>query len=265
MSLAASLRDFDADGITSPVIGMRVAATHHGDEVPLHQHRQGQLVLALRGGVICDVPGKTWMVPPQCAVWIPWGMPHSVRATANAQISYLFVQPGAAQLPDHCCTLAVTPLVRELALHFADQPEQYAADSPTGRKATVLLEELGTLPKEHLHLPTSSEPRIQTLAKRLFDHPADRRTLAQWGKTLAMSERSLARLIQQETGLTFGRWRRQLHLIIAMQQLSAGQSVQRVAEHLGYDSVTAFITMFRKSVGKPPGRYFAQLAQPGQH
>ena len=76
-----------------------------------------------------------------------------------------------------------------------------------------------------------------------------------------MSERSLARLVVNETGLTFGRWRQQLHLILALRQLAAGTAVQRVAGNLGYDSVTAFITMFRKSLGQSPARYFAALGQ----
>ena len=88
---------------------------------------------------------------------------------------------------------------------------------------------------------------------------ADLRTLAKWAQCLAMSERSLARLMQRETGLSFGRWRQQLHLIIALRQLTGGLSVQQVAGNLGYDSVTAFITMFKKALGEPPAQYFAAL------
>ncbi len=74
-----------------------------------------------------------------------------------------------------------------------------------------------------------------------------------------MSKRSLARLVVRDTGLTFGRWRQQLHLIVALRELSAGASVQHVAGSLGYESVTAFITMFRKALGEPPAQYFAKL------
>ena len=88
---------------------------------------------------------------------------------------------------------------------------------------------------------------------------ADRRTLAKWAQCLAMSERSLARLMQRETGLSFGRWRQQLHLISALRQLTGGLSVQQVAGNLGYDSVTAFITMFKKALGEQPAQYFAAL------
>ena len=34
--------------------------------------------------------------------------------------------------------------------------------------------------------------------------------------------------------------------------------MQRVADQLGYASTTAFITMFKKALGKPPARYFAE-------
>lgn len=37
-----------------------------------------------------------------------------------------------------------------------------------------------------------------------------------------MSERSLARLMVAETGMTFGRWRQQLRIIVALQRLFAG-------------------------------------------
>ncbi|OZI34327.1 AraC family transcriptional regulator [Bordetella genomosp. 10] len=259
--LLGPLKIFEESPRLGPVFGVRVRAADHRAEVPTHRHPQGQLVVALRGGVVCEVPDGVWMVPPACAVWVPSELPHSIRATANARMGYLFVQPGAADLPGHCCTLAISPLARELVLRLADLPSEYEADSATGRLAVVLLEELARMPRERLRLPTSAEPRLRRIAKMLSEDPADRRTLAEWAKVVATSERTLARLVRQETGLTFGRWRQQLHLIVALHQLSAGQSVQRVAEALGYDSVTAFISMFKKSLGKPPGKYFAGIAR----
>jgi AraC-like DNA-binding protein len=74
-----------------------------------------------------------------------------------------------------------------------------------------------------------------------------------------MSERSLARLVVRETGLTFGRWRQRFHLIVAVRSLSSGLAVQDVASTLSYDSVTAFITMFKKALGQSPARYISQL------
>lgn len=251
------LTDFDERRVRSLVAGWRLDVGQQKSEVPLHTHRLGQLVFALRGGVTCEAPHAIWMVPPHRAIWIPSQTPHSVRATANASLCYLFVQPGAVRLPVDCCTLAISALVRELVLDMSTQPWDYASDSAVGRKALVLLDELAGLQVEGVHVPTSQDARVRRIAAMLADDPADRRTLAEWGRLVAMSERSLARLVQLETGLSFGRWRQQLHLLVAMRQLSAGDSVQQVAGQLGYDSVTAFITMFKKAVGESPGRYFA--------
>lgn len=53
-----------------------------------------------------------WMVPPQYAVWVPGQLSHSNRATPGAQVCFLFIEPGAAPMPDRCCTLKISPLVR---------------------------------------------------------------------------------------------------------------------------------------------------------
>ena len=73
-----------------------------------------------------------------------------------------------------------------------------------------------------------------------------------------MTERTLARLIKRETGMSFGHWRAQLHVIIAVQKLSSNMPVQRVSEYLGYSSVSAFITMFKNLLGESPKRYVKQ-------
>lgn len=70
-----------------------------------------------------------------------------------------------------------------------------------------------------------------------------------------MSERTLARLILKHTGMTFGRWRQQLHIVIAVQKLGFGTTVQVISQELGYDSPSAFTAMFKKYMGQPPRRY----------
>lgn len=73
------------------------------------------------------------MVPPQCGVWIPGGMPHSNRATANASICFLYVDAGAAVLPEECCTLSITPLLHELIQRLASVPPLYPPEGPMAR------------------------------------------------------------------------------------------------------------------------------------
>jgi AraC-like DNA-binding protein len=253
--------DFDVDDVLAPAIAVRVDVTETRAEVPAHRHRKGQLVFALGGGVTCRVPSGLWMVPPHCGVWIPSDMEHSNVATANARIFFVYIEPGVADLPDRCCTLSISPLLRELIIELSDSVED---DGARGELLTrILLAELPRMPVQQLHLPISSEPRLKRIAEVLAEDPADRSTLAQWANRVALSESSLARLVVKETGLSFGRWRQQLHLIVAIRELAAGASVQQVSGDLGYGSVTAFITMFKKALGKPPAKYLGSVAQQG--
>ncbi len=58
--------------------------------------------------------------------------------------------------------------------------------------------------------------------------------------------------------MSFGRWRQQLSVMLAVKRLAGGSSIQQVAADLGYESVPSFVTMFRKALGTSPGRYMAE-------
>ncbi len=254
----SAVSPFDPDLTDLPAVAHRLDFAEHEGEVPLHVHRKGQLIIALHGAVTCTATNEVWIVPPNCGVWIPGGVAHSARATPNARLNYLFVEPGAARLPEHCCTLSISPLIREMVDRLARERADYLADSHAARLARVTLDELAVMPHERFNLPISGDPKIRALADALTAEPSDRSTLDQWARRLAMSERSLARLMIRETGLTFGRWRQQLHLIVALRELAGGATVQVVAGELGYESVSAFITMFKKALGSSPAQYFTR-------
>ena len=252
--------NLDVDDPCAPVIAVRVDVTGTQAEVPDHGHRKGQLVFALGGGVTCRVPNGLWMVPPHCGVWVSGGMRHSNLATANARLFFVYIEPGVVDLPDRCCTLSISPLLRELIVELSDQAAR--DDEREALLTKVLLRELPRMVVQHLHVPLSPEPRLKRIASALAEDPSDRSTLAEWAHRVALSESSLARLVVKETGLTFGRWRQQFHLIVAIRELASGVSVQQVSADLGYESVTAFITMFKKALGKPPAKYLHSVVEP---
>jgi AraC-like DNA-binding protein len=97
--------------------------------------------------------------------------------------------------------------------------------------------------------------RLAMLCRALLDEPGDRRTLAEWAHTVHASERTMARLFQSETGLSFAAWRQQARVLEAMGRLGSGAPVTQVALDLGYDSVSAFSAMFRRAAGTSPSAY----------
>ncbi len=224
-----------------------------------HHHRKAQLIYMARGVLTCEVSQGLWIVPPQCAVWIPGGTRHSVKGVGAIDVYGLFVEPASAPtLPDACCTVSVSPLLRELLLRCARFPTLYPVKGAESRLVTVLLDELAAAPVEKLHLPMPSDGGLRRIADGMTADPSDRATVHEWAKRIGVSERTLSRLVLQETGMSFGRWRQQLHIILALQWLSQGASVQSVATDLGYESPSSFVVMFRKALGASPARYMTQ-------
>lgn len=223
-----------------------------------HFHGKAELILTVRGLVTCDVAKGRWMVPAQCALWIPGGMSHSVRTIGQVELYTLFLDSEVVSgLPSECCTIAVSPLLRELIIAASRLPTLYDPKGPAGTLVDTMLNELGAAPVEYLHLPMPGNARLRKIADTFGADPSDRATIVEWAQRAAMSERSLSRLILRETGMTFGRWRQQYQIMVALERLVDGEAVKTVALDLGYESTSAFITMFKKALGMSPGKYLA--------
>ncbi|BDH46019.1 hypothetical protein TUM12370_20630 [Salmonella enterica subsp. enterica serovar Choleraesuis] len=116
------------------------------------------------------------------------------------------------------------------------------------------------MPLVNTHFPMPSAPRLRRMAEALISNPGDRKTLKQWSAIVGMSERTLGRHLFEQTGMSFGKWRRQLHLMVALKRLTEGYNVQQVAGDLGYESVTSFITMFKQAFGTTPAKYASSFS-----
>ncbi|PXA85342.1 AraC family transcriptional regulator [Caulobacter sp. D4A] len=230
-----------------------------GIELDPHRHRKGQIILVQRGALSCEVEGGLWVVPPRSAIWIPGGALHAIRANGALEGYNAFIDTQIdARLPKACCAVSVTPLLRELLARAAHLPYLYDEGGANCRLVSVLLDEVAAAHVEDLHLPMPADPRLRRIVDEMMAAPAARGSLAAWAKRAGMSERTLMRLIDRETGMSFGRWRQQLCVVLAVKWLAAGASIQSVAADLGYESTPSFVTMFRKALGASPGRYMAE-------
>lgn len=198
------------------------------------------------------------MVPQGSALWIPGGIEHSLRGVGCLNLQILFIDSDIrSDLSPDCCTVAINPLMRELVSEVASWPLLYSEDEVTRCIITVLLDRLSSAPVHQLHLPMPSDVRLHKLLSALQAGPGDRASAGEWAQRVGLSERTLFRLILAQTGMSFGRWRQRIQLMYALKHLANGVSVQEIAMDLGYESSSAFITMFKKAVGQPPARYRA--------
>ncbi|ABQ24992.1 transcriptional regulator, AraC family [Geotalea uraniireducens Rf4] len=222
----------------------------------VHVHPRGQLIYASSGmmRVICS--RDVWVVPPSQAVWVPPNQEHEVYFPGDTALRSLFVDPSAVTgLPLQCTVLKVAPLLRELILRAVQIGNSYAPDGAEWRVMQVLLDELRIAEATPLRLPMARDERVMRVIDALLKSPGDNRGLDAWGKIAGASSRTLARLFVSETGLTFGGWRKRLLLHKALDRLDRGEQVTGIAFDLGYQSLSAFIEMFRKELGVSPRRY----------
>lgn len=250
----------EPDDVPRPIVTYGFASASLDElELAPHEHRKSQILLVQRGALSCEVQSGIWLVPPGSALWIPGGATHSIRISGAIEGYSAFIAPTISPaLPTTCCVVSVTSLMREILYRAATFPLLYEQGGAYDRVLGVLLDELAQASVENLHLPMPTDSRLRKIVGLMMAQPADRRALDDWASEAGMSTRTLGRAINRETGMSFGRWRQQLAVVLAVQRLSEGASIKQVASDLGYESVPSFVTMFRKTLGTSPGRYMAE-------
>lgn len=107
------------------------------------------------------------------------------------------------------------------------------------------------------------EPRVlaDNKAKRIYfleellNHYYDSTcTLGHLAKKLHLSERQISRIVKKEYGETFRSRLSTVRAETAKRFLSEGYSVTQVAEMVGYSSLSAFYTAYKRRYGVPPGK-----------
>jgi len=254
-----------AAGLDSSVAGNTESYSMDGrGEAQFHQHRKGQLLLWMRGVLTCEVAGGFWLVPPGGAIWVPGGMQHRMEVAGTVECYVVYVDAAASDgLPHECCTLSATPLLRELVIRSAAWPMRYEEGGMASRMMTLLLDEMALARQGQVHLPMPADSRLRKLVEWIMANPSNPGGIDSWAQRMDISPRTLSRLVSRETGMSFGRWRRQLHLLLALQWLARGATVQDVADGLGYENASNFVVMFRKILGETPGRYLKSLGGNG--
>lgn len=200
-------------------------------------------------------PAKAAISRPQWGVWVPADAEHEVVTSMQAEMRSLYVRRDACPwAPEHCRVLEVTPLARELIKQFCLLPADYPeGDSAEARLVAVLLDQLRTLPEVGFSLPLPRHPGLLALCNGLIAAPDQPQTLQQWAQQLACSEKTLMRLFQRETGLSFRNWRQRMRLLSSLALLEAGDNVTEAALGCGYDSTSAYIAAFKQLFGATPG------------
>lgn len=223
-----------------------------GDEVTPHRHEDHQLIYASSGVLEVFVPDGTWFTPSVRAVWVPGGTIHHWQVHGTTTVHLVGIPKAVMPSVDRVPTLvAVGPLFRELTIACS---ENGPAEAPPARRLLrVLVDRMQPSAQVPTMLPTFREQRLQDVQAVLEADMTTSPGLAELGRRVGASERTLSRLFRDEVGMTYTVWRNQLRLHMASLMLAEGKTVSQTASACGYSSASAFITAFRTAFGRTPG------------
>jgi AraC-like DNA-binding protein len=235
------------------------AFQRHGAEdwAPKHRHARGQILALTRGLLVVEAGSKRWMFPSQRCSWIPPDCEHAARSAGGAAGSMVYLSAEACRgLPKEPCMFSSSELLFTIVHRILTWNLSQALNPAQQRLIAVLRDEIRKPDRQPLRLPIPRDVRLAKVAHALLDDVADERTLDEWGHYAGMARRTLMRAFSAEVGMPFGRWRQQARLFAAMEMLAEGKSVTETAVAVGYNSVSAFIEMFRTMLGSTPQTYF---------
>jgi len=219
-----------------------------------HTHDDHQLAWAASGVLTVRTEAADWVLPPTRALWIPAGVRHETLAAGVATMRSLYLRtdrsPASWTEP---VPVTVSRLLAELIGYLGTE----SLDTEARTRAEAMLGDvLSPVPMTTIEVRMPAEERAAAVAAGLLADPADGRMLAEWGRQVGASGRTLERAFLAGTGMTFGQWRRLIRLQAALPKLAAGLAVGAVARHVGYHTPSAFVAAFRKETGLTPAAYF---------
>lgn len=223
-----------------------------------HSHNWNQLVYAIAGALTVNAEGKSVVISPEQAVWLPTGTRHSVGSLMGSEFRSLWLAKNATRgVTTRTTLIQVSPLLRALIVEAASlqAEDRYYAD----RVTALILEQLRRATPISGALPWPTHPALLALCESLYADPADARHSDAWGHEIGMSPRTLTRRFESEVGMSLRNWRQRLRLFRAIELLGSNLPITEIALRLGYSSASAFIYMFRSDMNVSPLQYRRNL------
>lgn len=237
-----------------------------GMDIGKRSPHETQLFYLQKGFVTVEDERGYWTVGPGQVAWMPPYIQYETKEVGRiagwgASLSPLL----CVGMPEMACTLNCSPfipLILERAYQW-HQGEDGANQPLLARHETLLqvfVDELrySSHVQERLLLPKGK--KLNAIARDILASPANRKSINDWADKTGISSRSISRHFSNETNMTFAQWRQRASLMAARKKLALGESVQEVAQAVGYENVSAFIASFKKAYDQTPAQ-FRQLLE----
>ena len=247
-----------------PKPGVSVASLSYeyppGFRVPEHAHGADQLIYATRGVMEVSAGGGFWVIPPQFAIWIPARTRHSIRMPSAVSMRTLYLRRAMARhMPAQCTVLHISPLLRELIIEAVGVGELRSKNRLHCALRDLIISRLECSSPIPTFVMMPADLRALAVAQRLLANQAAGLSMRDLCASVGSSVRTIERAFKKDVGLNFELWRRQVRLMQAVPLLVAGRSIKEVSFEVGYRQPSAFVQMFRLTLGMTPRAWTIML------
>jgi len=225
-----------------------------GARRPRHSHATGQLLFAIKGVMVVETSAASWIIPPQRALWIPPTQYHALSMLSDTDLRTIYFSvPLIEQCKvfarrDNVHVVLATPLIKELIARLFEE-----VNDDTMKLAALLLlhilSETETLPTE---IPMPANDRLKDVVNEILANHAWEAPIADLARVAAMSERTLSRKFQEDTGMSLRSWKQRARICVSLDLLANGMTIKQITHALGFSAPAAYIAAFRSVLGTTP-------------
>ena len=230
-----------------------------------HAHSKGQLLYAENGVTRLYTAGSSFLLPTRHCAWIPAHMVHLVTSSSPnlfLRTLYFRIEPELTHsFYWNLSVFQVSELLREMIVFT----ERWAYTTKTNPLEASFLQTLKLILPDlqgaslGLRLPSSEHPKVQAIIRFLLENLSEKISVEEVAKKMALSTRTIARLFQQELGMSLTGFLKIARIIKALELLSLpGANVSDTAYKVGYDSIPTFSNSFLEVVGARPHSFLPQ-------
>ncbi len=227
-----------------------------GEWTSRHAHPHwAELVVLHAGSAVIETSASNYLANESQLIWIPPRTDHSFYTLKACTDRSVFIHESLFESVERfhtCHIINNTPLLKEMLSIIYDWKLDLA-DEKDLRIAHVIWDIIQRSESTPMGIVMPKNHKLQQLANKFLENIEDPISINDWSKTFGMSAKTLTRLFFRETGMTIGQWEQRAKMDYAYRLLRGGESVTNTALACGYNSVSSFITAFRRHFGKTPG------------
>jgi AraC-like DNA-binding protein len=228
-------------------------------QISVHAHGSDQLIYASRGVMEVKSGTNMWIIPPHFGLWIRAGTPHQIRMLQAVSMRTLYLRRGLTDLRAACTVLHIGSLLRELIFEIVRIGKLRSRNRLESAMRDLLVAQLKSASAVPTGVTLPIDQRAVTITQAVIANPGLRTPLKTLCHQVGVSVRTLERIFLKEVGMDFESWRRQVRLMKGIELLISGASVKEAAYSVGYLQPTAFVVLFKNTLGNTPKAWIDAL------